>query len=93
MPTVKADAGLFAAYDEIFSEAMATLTGFSQSEIDAMHQLITKGEGGHLNQGRYHKTLFESFFKGREWVWPEFAKWENAPQQKRAYALLMRTLM
>ncbi len=58
-----------------------------------MRQLITKGEGGHLNQGRYHKTLFERFFKGREWIWPEFAKWENAPHQKGAYALLMRTLM
>jgi hypothetical protein len=93
LPTVKAGAGLFVAYDETFSEIMATLKGFSQSEIDAMHQLITKGEGGHLNQGRYHMALFQNFFKGREWVWPEFERWENALQHKGVYALLVRTLM
>jgi hypothetical protein len=76
--TVKAPPGLFTAYDEIFCKEMATIQGFSQSEIDTMHQIITKGEGGYLNQGRYHKALFDAFFKDREWVWPEFEKWEGA---------------
>jgi hypothetical protein len=94
MPTVKADAGLFTAYDEIFFNEMATLKGFSESEIASMHDIITKGEGGHLNQGRYHKALFDKFFKERQWVWPEFDEWEHARRYNgKQYWFLMHTLL
>lgn len=77
MPTVKPDAELFNAYDEIFFRETATIKEFSKDDVCTMHEIITKGECGHLNQGRYYKTIFEKFFKDKEWVWPEFEKWNN----------------
>lgn len=74
---IKADPELFPAYSEIFLKEMATIKSFSNEDINAMHEFISNGEGGFLNQGRYHKFIFENYFKGREWLWPEYEKWKN----------------
>ena len=77
IPTVKPSTELFSAFDEIFFREMATIKDFSKEDIRAMHKMITNGDGGYLNQFRYHKAVFQKFFKGKEWTWPEFERWLN----------------
>jgi hypothetical protein len=77
----------------VFFEIMGTLKGFSKNDIDSICQIITTGEGGHLNQGCYHEWVFLEFFKDRDWVWPEFQQWEGASRHSESYPLLIRTLV
>lgn len=76
MPTVKPGPELFAAFDEVFLREMRTISAFNEHEVKAMLQCITQGDGGYLNQGRYHKHVFEIFFRGRDWSWPWFERWD-----------------
>lgn len=75
IPTVAPDAGLFVAYDEIFFKEMATIKALTNIEIRKIHAIVTNGEGQHLNQGRYHGRVFDEFFKGKTWRWPEYDTW------------------
>lgn len=74
---VKPGPNLFVAYDEVFFKEMATIAAFSKGDVEAMHRLITQGDGGSLNQGRCHQAVFDQFFVGREWTWPWFEKWDS----------------
>lgn len=87
IPTVTPDAGLFVAYDEIFFKEMATIKALTNIELKAMHAIITKGDGQHLNQGRYHRRVFDEFFKGKNWHWPEYDKWNATFTKCGAYPI------
>lgn len=76
MPTVKPGPELFAAFDEIFVREMRTISEFTENEVKMMLQCIAQGDGGYLNQGRYHKQVFDTFFRGRDWSWPWFDRWD-----------------
>lgn len=76
MPTVKPGPELFSAFDEVFLREMGTISAFIESEIKVMLQCITQGDGGYLNQGSYHKHVFETFFRNRDWSWPWFERWD-----------------
>lgn len=75
IPTVKAAPELFAAFGEVFHQTMPTITGLAPHEAEEIRVAIMDGEGGHLNMGRYHQTVFERFFSARPWSWPEFEEW------------------
>lgn len=76
MPTVAAPAGLDLAYAKVFLAEIGTITAFNREEAQQMLDIIQGGEGGHLNQGRYHKDVFNKFFLGRTWHWPWYDKWD-----------------
>lgn len=61
----------FENFEQVFKKEMAQITAFSKQEIKDMHTFIAKGDG-YRNQHRWHKTIYERYFKDREWIWPEF---------------------
>lgn len=90
IPTVEADPGLFDVYAEVFRREMATISVFSPNEIDEMHTRIARSEGGFLNQHEYYKEIYERYFSGREWVWPEFEKWKQMFIQRNKWPVALR---
>src|ERR1700722_19017716 len=77
MPTVEASPDLFIVYAEVFRREMATVVGLSKQSTKEMLDFIANGDGGHLNQGRYHKIIFEKYFKDTDWSWPEYNTWKG----------------
>lgn len=77
IPTVKASDGLFAAYHEVFLKEMTTIEALSEKDIKEIYDFIFNGEGGFLNQSRYHQIIFDRYFKDKEWTWPEYEKWDK----------------
>lgn len=92
LPTVKPGRELFDAYATAFREEVGKLRLLSRKDMDAALALVTDGDGGFLSQGRYHRDLFERYFRDTDWRWPEFeerhaigarlgrrpAEWEHA---------------
>ena len=76
IPTVKARPELFDAYAKVFREEMASVALLSRTEIEVALALISEGEGGFLNQGRYFKTVFDTFFRDTTWCWPWYDQWD-----------------
>jgi len=76
IPTVKAGPELFVAYRDVFDREMPQIAALSTSARKAIYEYISKGEGGYLNQGRYHTYIFETYFKNAEWRWPEYDRWQ-----------------
>ena len=74
---MKAHPALFVAYKAIFMKEIATIAAFSDRSIKDMHEKIANGDGGYLNQGRYHRAIFQQYFKDREWIWPEYERWKD----------------
>lgn len=83
--TVTAPKELFPAYDEAFFAEMNTIKAFGKEDVSQMHRLITEGEGGFLNQGRYHRLVFDTFFADHDWRWPWFEKWDETFKQFGEY--------
>jgi len=77
IPTVKAAPELFAAFGEVFHQTMPTITGLRSAEVEQVRVAIMDGEGGHLDQERYHRPVFDRIFADREWSWPEFEEWRT----------------
>jgi hypothetical protein len=76
IPTVTPSPDIFDAYTEIFWRELRTVLGLTPQQIEEIFILISKGEGGYLNQGRYHKIVFQQYFKDQDWSWPEYDKWK-----------------
>jgi hypothetical protein len=75
MPTVKADPELFKCYDEVFWQTIPDVSGISKTEAAEIHEVITRCDGGFLNQGGYFSMVWERFFKDRTWRWKEYEDW------------------
>jgi len=77
LPTVKAAPELFATYEITLKRELATIKHLSKGRINDIYRLISSGDGGFLNQGRWHHAVFEAYFQGRSWTWPEFNQWNR----------------
>ena len=77
MPTKEQDPDLYETYRTIFFNEMSTIQMLSQDQINAIYDEISQGEGVQFNMGRYHYPVFEKYFQGKNWVWPEFEKWDK----------------
>lgn len=75
MPTVKADPELFKCYDEVFWEMIPGVSGISKKEAGEIHQVVTRCDGGFLNQGGYYSKVWDKYFKGKDWRWTEYEEW------------------
>jgi hypothetical protein len=72
---------LFETYRLRFREHMSTIAALSAAEVVAMEAFICDGVGGHLDQARYRDAVFEMYFKGREWRWPELEAWRGVARE------------
>ena len=77
LPTVKPSSSLFSPYKVTARKELLGITTLSSSDVEAMIKFICDGDSGHLNQGRYHLIVFDRYFKGRAWVWPELERWRT----------------
>lgn len=77
LPTVKAAPELFATFEITLKRELATIKGLSRGKINEIYRFISNGDGGFLNQGRWHQAVFETYFQGRSWTWPEFNHWNK----------------
>ena len=41
-----------------------------------MLAMACAGDAGHLDQSRYHRALFDAYFKDRAVPWPEMIRWQ-----------------
>ncbi|QSA96553.1 hypothetical protein [Methylococcus sp. EFPC2] len=77
IPTIKPEQEIFECYDEVFKTMIADISGLSASEAKEINSIIKNGEGGFLNMGRYQATVWEKYFKGRNWHWNEYEEWNK----------------
>jgi hypothetical protein len=74
IPSIRARPESAIAFRSIFRAELNKIKAFSNAEIEEMLRAIDSRPGGHHDL-RYQKPLFEAYFKGRDWEWPEFTKW------------------
>jgi hypothetical protein len=77
IPTITPEKEIFDCYAEVFKREMGNVSGISSSEVAEIYKIISKSDGGFLNMGAYHSSIYEKYFKGREWSWNEYEKWNE----------------
>lgn len=64
-------------YAQVFQRDMTALEGFDGATVAEMLDLVSAGNGGHNDLGRFYASLYERYFKDREWCWPEYDAWRT----------------
>lgn len=77
IPTVTPDREIFDCFAEVFKKEIGSVTGIMPAEKTEIYELISKSDGGFLNQGAYHSKIYDMYFKGRDWTWAEYDKWND----------------
>lgn len=77
IPTITPDKEIFDCYSEVFKREMGNVSGISPNEVTEIYKIISQSDGGFLNMGAYHSSIYEKYFKGREWAWNEYEKWNE----------------
>ena len=77
IPTIKAEKALFDSYEIVFKREVANVSGITPNEFTDIYKIISTGDGGFLNMHHYHAQVYEKYFKGRDWAWIEYDKWNN----------------
>ncbi len=77
IPTITPAKEIFDCYAEVFKIDMGNVSGISSSEVSEIYKIISQSDGGFLNMGAYHSSVYEKYFKGREWAWNEYDRWNE----------------
>lgn len=85
MPTIPVPQELHHTYSQVFLAELKTIEAFTSDEALRMLKLIESGDGGHLNQSHYYKTVYEQFFRNRQWSWPWYEHWDAKFNEFGAY--------
>lgn len=77
IPTITPDGDIFDCYAEVFKKVIDSVTGITPVEKSEIYDLISKSDGGFQNMGAYHSKIYDKYFKGRDWAWVEYDKWND----------------
>lgn len=77
IPTITPDKEIFDCYAEVFKRDFANVSGITPEEKSEIFKIISGGDGGFLNMGNYHSKVYENYFKGKDWAWAEYDKWND----------------
>jgi hypothetical protein len=77
IPTVTPDKEIYDCYAEVFKREIANVSGITPEEKSEIFKLISGSDGGFMNMGNYHSQVYEKYFKGRDWEWTEYEKWND----------------
>lgn len=77
IPTIKAEQELFDCYEVVFKREIANVSGITPTEFSEIYKIISTGDGGFLNMHHYHSQVYENYFKGKDWAWIEYDKWNE----------------
>lgn len=80
-PTIKPEKELFECYDEIFNTTIRDVCGISRKDASDILNIIKNGDGGFLDSGRYHETIWKKYFNDRVWAWNEYERWNETYQK------------
>ena len=79
MPTVKPDQEIYACYDEIFLNEIASVTGVTAQEKTEILKIVKTV--GFMDLSAYQERVWNTYFKGRSWAWGEFEERNSTFQQ------------
>ncbi|WP_036171641.1 hypothetical protein [Massilia sp. 9096] len=74
MPTVQVSRNHKDAYERIFFQQISEIKEISAKEAKEIFAII-KNEHGRFVDLTYLDVVFERYFRGRRWHWPEYEQW------------------
>lgn len=84
-PTVKMRDEVKQVFSETLSSHFLTLTHLSNSDVEDIVRFIEKIEGGFVNREAWRKFVYDNYFKGKEWSWPELSFWIDYAKETDNY--------
>lgn len=76
MPTVSVGQDYVETYEQVFVQQMNELRGLTRKEAKEILWLINNEHNGFMDF-TYFEPVFERYFKGRDWSWPEYEYWDR----------------
>lgn len=71
-------------YEVAYKRDMANVSGFTPEEVAAIYKELSEVEGGLMNMSSQPK-IYEKYFKGRQWSWAEYDKWNKRLEELGRY--------
>lgn len=75
-PAASAEEDPLICYRRYFDLAFGDVTGLEPAAIAGVFAMVAAAEGGFLNLGAYNSQAYERHFKGRDWSWLEYDRWD-----------------
>ena len=71
-------------YEIAYKKDMANVSGFTPEEVAAIYKELCSVDGGLMNMSSQPK-IYEKYFKGRQWSWAEYDKWNKRFEELGRY--------